>query len=509
MVSGQRQAQPAHALQGPLGCSVRSALPARRPGSPPVGGGLGPFPADARKGPTYQKMRGPKHGGASILAEAVTRLLLAVLVFPFGAGRGGGRPLAGDLLHRRRGRRVHAARDAGRRVGAHRRRLRPARGARPGPRDGGDARRRGRPARLLRRHSSPQRPRRRPARAGRPGAALARSWTTANRSAPTGWPTTRSAPIAPVRDAHTAPEVKPGDRLPLTGVRADVVSAGGELIETPLAGGGQATPGCDRAEDHIEDGTENYRSVGLMFEHGAFRFLALGDLSGNTLTRIVCPDQSAGAGVGLSRRASRRLRLQRARRSTRALRPRVAVLNNGPAEGRIARRLPHAARARRASRISGSCTRRASPATPATTSSPISTTPPTATGSTCGAQDDGSFTLTNGRNGFTKAYARPPPAAGRVEERHMTRGRGADRSARGGGAGSGRGLGASPPCGAQAPRPHGRARRRRRAPRGVRALLRVVPYRGAEDARHRAGGARDARSRRTSARTPSSGSAWC
>ncbi len=52
------------------------------------------FPADARKGHTYQKMRGPKHGGASILAEAVTRLLLAVLVFPFGlAAAAAGRSL--------------------------------------------------------------------------------------------------------------------------------------------------------------------------------------------------------------------------------------------------------------------------------------------------------------------------------------------------------------------------------------------------------------------------------
>ncbi len=136
----------------------------------------------------------------------------------------------------------------------------------------------------------------------------------------------------PVRDAHTARQVKPGDRLPLTGVRADVVSAGGDLVETPLAGGGQATPGCDRAEDHVEDGTENYRSVGLMIEHGAFRFLALGDLSGNTLTRIVCPINRLGP-VSAYLVAHHGDYDSNVPALYAALRPRVAVLNNGPAKG--------------------------------------------------------------------------------------------------------------------------------------------------------------------------------
>ena len=74
------------------------------------------------------------------------------------------------------------------------------------------------------------------------------------------------------------------------------------------------------------------------------------------------------------------------------------------------------------------------------------------------------------------------------------------RPARGGGAGGGRGLRRRRPSWARKRRRPRRARRRRRrAPRGVRALLRVVPHRGAEDPRRRARGARDARSRRTSA----------
>jgi hypothetical protein len=90
----------------------------------------------------------------------------------------------------------------------------------------------------------------------------------------------------PVRDAHDVRQVKPGDRLPLTGMQVDVVSACGELIDRTLAGGGETVAACARAEDQPEDGTENYRSVGLMFELGAFRFLARA--TGGTL-RASCP----------------------------------------------------------------------------------------------------------------------------------------------------------------------------------------------------------------------------
>jgi hypothetical protein len=56
-----------------------------------------------------------------------------------------------------------------------------------------------------------------------------------------------------------------------------VVSAGGTLLTTPLEGGGHANPPCAGAEEHAEDGTENFRSVGVRLQFGSYRFLALGD----------------------------------------------------------------------------------------------------------------------------------------------------------------------------------------------------------------------------------------
>ena len=42
-------------------------------------------------------------------------------------------------------------------------------------------------------------------------------------------------------------------------------------------------------EHHVEDGTGTFRSVGFRLQFGAFRFVDLGDLSGNTLAGIACP----------------------------------------------------------------------------------------------------------------------------------------------------------------------------------------------------------------------------
>ena len=135
-----------------------------------------------------------------------------------------------------------------------------------------------------------------------------------------------------VRGGHPHLVPKPGDRLPLQGLRADVISADGALLPKPLRGGGEANSACAKAEDHPEDGTENYRSLGVMIEFGAFRFLDPGDLSGNALTRIVCPRNLLGT-------ASVYLVSHHGDYDTNvpvlyaSVRPRVAILNHGARKG--------------------------------------------------------------------------------------------------------------------------------------------------------------------------------
>jgi beta-lactamase superfamily II metal-dependent hydrolase len=99
---------------------------------------------------------------------------------------------------------------------------------------------------------------------------------------------------APVRSDRRHLVPRPGDRVPLAGLDVEVVSVSGELLSRPLSGGGQANPGCTTLENHVDDGTENFRSIGLRLQLGAFRFVALGDLSGNTLSKLVCPTNLLG-----------------------------------------------------------------------------------------------------------------------------------------------------------------------------------------------------------------------
>lgn len=122
-----------------------------------------------------------------------------------------------------------------------------------------------------------------------------------------------------------------GDRLPLKGIEADVISAGGTLI-TKAVGHGEANAACVNVEDHVEDGTENFRSIGVLFRLGSFRFLDLGDLSGNTLTKLACPTNLVG-------QVSAYLIAHHGDYDTSvpalyaALRPQVAIMNNGPNRG--------------------------------------------------------------------------------------------------------------------------------------------------------------------------------
>ncbi len=80
------------------------------------------------------------------------------------------------------------------------------------------------------------------------------------------------------------------------------------------------------------DGTENFRSIGLRLRFGAFRFVDLGDLSGNTLGSLVCPTNPLGtASVYLVPHHGNFD--SNAPAVIAALRPRVAIMNNGATKG--------------------------------------------------------------------------------------------------------------------------------------------------------------------------------
>jgi beta-lactamase superfamily II metal-dependent hydrolase len=124
----------------------------------------------------------------------------------------------------------------------------------------------------------------------------------------------------------------PGDRLPLEGVDVLVVSSAGRTLPAPLPHAGHPNADCQHSATPARDTYENPRSTGVLVSFGAFRFLDVGDLSGQPLFDLVCPNDLIGpvdaylvahhGGPDVSDPAI-----------FAALRPRVAIMNNGLKKG--------------------------------------------------------------------------------------------------------------------------------------------------------------------------------
>ena len=126
----------------------------------------------------------------------------------------------------------------------------------------------------------------------------------------------------------------PGYRVPVAGLDWRIVTAAGKAIATPLPGAGAANPTCASFERKPEPARpdDNGQSVGSVVTFGRFRVLDLGDLLWNNDYDLVCPRNKLGAVSlyvvthhGLARSGSPQL--------VHAVRPRVAVMQNGPTKG--------------------------------------------------------------------------------------------------------------------------------------------------------------------------------
>jgi len=98
-----------------------------------------------------------------------------------------------------------------------------------------------------------------------------------------------------VCEQHRHLVVKAGDRVPLAGVEVQVLTAGYNLITQPLKGAGAPNPFCANAELRPEDDTEDGQSIGLLMSYGKFRLVFLGDLTWDAEQRLFCPQNRVGA----------------------------------------------------------------------------------------------------------------------------------------------------------------------------------------------------------------------
>jgi beta-lactamase superfamily II metal-dependent hydrolase len=200
---------------------------------------------------------------------------------------------------------------------------------------------------------------------------------------------------------------KPGDRLPLHGVDVTVVSAARATIAEPLPGGGQVTPGCPAAAPAAADPFENPRSTGFVLRFGRFRFLDLGDLSGAPLFSLVCPRTLIGS-VDVYLVPHHGAADAAYPATFAALRPRVAVVNNGATKGGAPEAFDNL---RRAPGLEGAWQLHTSLNTgvvnlPDSQHANLNET--TAHWIKVSAREDGSFTVTNERTGVTMPFAARP-----------------------------------------------------------------------------------------------------
>jgi competence protein ComEC len=242
---------------------------------------------------------------------------------------------------------------------------------------------------------------------------------------------TKVYPQLYAKSSHTV--VKPGDTLPVAGLNWRIVSAAGETIKTPIAGSPIANPACAATKPSDPDPTENAQSVGSIVTFGRFRVAHIGDLTWNKEIDLMCPMNRIGT-VDLFVVSHHGQAISNSPALVHALHPRAAVINNGTRKGGQ----PDAMKVLYSSpgledvwqmhfsqlsgqeyTVPGVFIANPVDDEPATMPKAAFVPPPpgaaappapvhngTAYWFKIVAHDDGTFSVTNARNGFTKNYAR-------------------------------------------------------------------------------------------------------
>jgi beta-lactamase superfamily II metal-dependent hydrolase len=127
--------------------------------------------------------------------------------------------------------------------------------------------------------------------------------------------------------------LKAGDTLPIKGIDVHMVSSKGTVLTKAIADGGKSNPRCGEFKPHPVDTTENYNTLGTVISaFGRFRALDLGDLTWNLENKLVCPNNLIGT-VDLYMVTHHGLARSSEPLMVAAVAPRVAIMNNGPRKG--------------------------------------------------------------------------------------------------------------------------------------------------------------------------------
>ena len=126
--------------------------------------------------------------------------------------------------------------------------------------------------------------------------------------------------------------VKPGDEIPFKGARVLIVSSDQKLLAKPVNGGG-SNPLCADAEQKAPVSPENQRTVGVLLTYGKFKYLNLVDLDWSKEMELACPVNKLGAVTVYQTGRHGAFDGAGAPAFLNAIRPQVVVVNNGPRKG--------------------------------------------------------------------------------------------------------------------------------------------------------------------------------
>jgi competence protein ComEC len=129
--------------------------------------------------------------------------------------------------------------------------------------------------------------------------------------------------------------VKPGDKVKIGGLDVTAVASANQFIRTNLPGGGGQNASCAGVKQKDESAyadPDNGESAGFVLTYGNFRTVDLGDLTWNGELALMCPTNRIGT-VDLYLTSHHGLEKSGSPALVQALRPRVVVMNNGTRKG--------------------------------------------------------------------------------------------------------------------------------------------------------------------------------
>ena len=203
--------------------------------------------------------------------------------------------------------------------------------------------------------------------------------------------------------------VKAGDTIPLRGVRVDVVSSSGRVIDKAINGGGAPNPYCSDAERKEPNKTENSQTAGVLVSYRRFTFLDVGDLTWDKELDLACPANKLGrVSLLLATHHGFFNDQSGAPALLWAIQPQTVIANNGPRKGMAPSAFERIQKVRGIEGLWQSHLALASDKEHNTAEEMIANTEPSAECSghwiRVDVDSEGRYAIANGRNNFSKTY---------------------------------------------------------------------------------------------------------